>query len=616
MRPSVRSLQLLLVAVIGLAASLPLLFPSGDAPTGSYESASASFEAFLETLDADDAVLLVRLDARLSPEERARAEDELFAHPMTRSRSTVDPLLWRVSIPMSEALAKLNRLDEDPRVHIAEPEISWSLLDVPTAGFDGAPDDPLFPFQWNFEQIGMSEAWRRSTGKGVVVAVIDTGVAGRDVPEYGWRGVRDLAETRMVGGWDFVGHRALAHDLHGHGTHVAGTIAQSTNNGYGVAGIAPDAAIMPLRVLDEQGRGSTGGIADAIRFAADNGAHIINMSLGGPLPSRVLDEAIQYAHRKGVTVIAAAGNSSTSLPSYPAAYRNVIAVSATQYDRTTTFYSNYGRYISIAAPGGNTRVDQSGDGRPDGIMQETIVVGDPNQHEFALYMGTSMASPHVAGVAALLHAQGITRPDRIRSILTGTATREVPSFSRERYGAGLLDADAATRAALTKAHGPRAPLAWLIALFGLMLAHRQRGLRAQTPWLTIATTTVVASGLSLLLLPADWLGLTLPPGAWHTSMVLWPSMLVGSINGWSHALWLSAAPALLVYGLFGALPSRWIRSILIGLLLGWGAYLCAEAILPLHDVRWIPGTGILDRAWLAGHGVLLVASGIVASRRH
>ncbi len=323
---------------------------------------------------------------------------------------------------------------------------------------DVVPDDPLYQFQWNFKQVGAEQAWEHTAGKGAVVAVIDTGVTMEDAPDRGIKVGQDLQGVQRVSGYDFVDNSDFVYDGHGHGTHVAGTIAQATDNGYGVAGLAYDASIMPLRVLNDQGFGSVADIADAVRFAADNGADIINMSLGGPLPSLVLSRAVKYAHKNGTTVIAAAGNSGKKAPSYPAAYKHAIAVAATQYDQHTTFYSQWGDFVDIAAPGGNTRVDQNDDGRPDGILQETHPRGGhTDRHEFALYMGTSMASPHVAAAAAMVHSSGVTNPDAIKRVLQNTADdsmREHYSDQEftQRYGAGLLQVDRAVQAASTSIH--------------------------------------------------------------------------------------------------------------------------------------------------------------------
>src|SRR4029079_11969389 len=132
-----------------------------------------------------------------------------------------------------------------------------------------------------------------------------------------------------------------------------------------------------------------------------------------PFYSQVLAKAVRYAHDHGVVVVCAAGNDGRSKVSYPAANPGALAVDATQFDETTTFYSNWGKEIAVAAPGGNTRVDQNGDGQPDGVLQNTIAVGDPSKSDYFAFMGTSMASPHAAGVAALVVGEGVTDPDAV-----------------------------------------------------------------------------------------------------------------------------------------------------------------------------------------------------------
>jgi serine protease len=295
-----------------------------------------------------------------------------------------------------------------------------------------APNDPLYSKQWNMQAIGAEAAWEDSQGAGTTVAVIDTGVS--QVP--------DLKETKLVAGYDFVNDRADAADDNGHGTHVAGTIAQSTNNNYGVAGVAYKAAIMPLKVLSAGGGGSVADIAEAIRFAADNGADVINMSLGGGGESSVMQEAIDYAHGKGVVVIAAAGNENRNAVSYPARYPHVMGVAATDSAGARAPYSNFGAGIDIAAPGGST----TGENSAGGILQETV---DPRSGSplFAAFQGTSMASPHVAGVAALVKAAGIKTPDEIEAVLQQSA-RKVEDDSLNHFGAGKLDAAAAVKLAL------------------------------------------------------------------------------------------------------------------------------------------------------------------------
>jgi serine protease len=323
-----------------------------------------------------------------------------------------------------------------------EPDYIYSLPEPGTAGQQTAianpnlnptlrgPNDPLYSKQWNFQSINLEPAWNETKGKGVIVAVIDTGVSA----------VPDLEQTELVAGYDFVNDRELAADDNGHGTHVAGTIAQSTNNGYGVAGIAYEAKIMPLKVLSAGGGGTIADIAEAIRFAADNGADAINMSLGGGGESSVMQDAIEYAHSKNVVVIAAAGNANQNSASYPARYPHVIGVSATDSSGEKAPYSNFGAGVDIAAPGGNTRTGEAG-----GILQNTI---DPDTGEgvFSAFQGTSMASPHVAGVAALVKASGIEDPEEVAAVLQQSA-RQVTEDPFNYFGAGHLDAAAAVELA-------------------------------------------------------------------------------------------------------------------------------------------------------------------------
>lgn len=289
------------------------------------------------------------------------------------------------------------------------------------------PNDPQYGQQWNMRSISIESAWDETKGSGVTVAVIDTGIS--QVP--------DLKNTKFVEGYDFVNDKVAADDDNGHGTHVAGTVAQSTNNNYGVAGVAYEATLMPLKVLSAGGTGTTSDIAEAIRFAADNGAGVINMSLGGGGESEIMKEAIAYAHQKGVVVVAAAGNANSNAAEYPARYPHVIGVSAIDSAGEKAPYSNFGAGIDLSAPGG------SNSGK---IVQETI---DPDTEEpvFAGFQGTSMASPHVAGVAALVKAAGIQDPDEVESVLQKSA-RVVQDDGLNYYGAGHLDASAAVKLAV------------------------------------------------------------------------------------------------------------------------------------------------------------------------
>ena len=297
--------------------------------------------------------------------------------------------------------------------------------------FNFVPNDPYYSYQWHMTRIEMEKAWEITQGEGVVVAIIDTGVK---------QSLEDLANTNFTTGYDFVNNDNDPTDDEGHGSHVCGTIAQSTNNGVGVTGIAYKATIMPVKVLDQNGSGSYDDIADGIYYAVDNGADIINMSLGGSADLQVLKDAVDYAWNHGVVVVCAAGNENSSAPSYPAAYENSISVAATTSIDTRASYSNYGSTIDIAAPGGDTG-DNNGDGYDDMILQNTF---GSSGEGYYFYAGTSMASPHVAGVAALIKSvnPSLTNAE-IRNILESTAEDLGDPGWDQYFGYGLVDAYAA-----------------------------------------------------------------------------------------------------------------------------------------------------------------------------
>lgn len=317
-----------------------------------------------------------------------------------------------------------------------------------------APNDPYYSFQWNLNNllnggIHIEQAWDISNGSGVTVAVVDTGIAYENYSDRRGKYYKapDFNQTCFKQGYDFVNKDSHANDDNSHGTHIAGTIAQSTNNSLGVAGVAYGTCLMPIKALDKNGSGTSANVALAIRFAADNGAQVINLSLGSSAPSQAIGDAASYAYGKGVTIVAAAGNDGLSQVSYPAAYdAYVIAVGATRYDRTLASYSNYGASLDLVAPGGDLSQDQNGDGYVDGILQNTFNPNTKKTNSFGywFFQGTSMASPHIAGAAALVISHGnAISPDSVRNILQSTADDLGLAGWDNTYGFGLVNAQSA-----------------------------------------------------------------------------------------------------------------------------------------------------------------------------
>jgi serine protease len=294
-----------------------------------------------------------------------------------------------------------------------------------TASAAGAPplsNDALRNQQWGLTTLGGETAWQTQTGIGQTVAVIDSGVDGAhpDLAGQVLPGI-DLVD---VGGDGRV-------DPHGHGTHVAGIIAAIAGNLDGIAGLAPGANILPVRVLDAQGSGWNSAVADGIIWAADHGAATLNLSLGGPGSDSVLASAVSYAQSKNVLVVAAAGNERVNgnATSYPAAYPGVVGVAATDEANASGTFSNTGSYVDLAAPGVN-------------------IVSTYPANSYAAISGTSMATPYAAAAAALIRATKTSlTADQVAATLVGTV-RDLGAAGRDdEFGAGLIDPVAALQTA-------------------------------------------------------------------------------------------------------------------------------------------------------------------------
>jgi serine protease len=467
----------------------------------------------------------------------------------------------------------LARLSRDPRVEHAE---RANLLRV-----SFVPDDPGYgDKQWHLQRVHAEQAWNFTCGRGVTVAIIDTGVACYD--HGGFSKGSDLSGTRCEGGWDFVSDRAEAADDHGHGTHVAGTVAQTTDNGKGVAGLAFCATLMPIKVLTKQGYGTTADVAEGIRFAADHGAQVINMSLGGNIKSQILEDAVNHAAKKGSIVVAAAGNSGRSV-GWPAAYPGVIAVSATDQNDKIAWFSSRGPEITIGAPG----VD---------VVQQTICNGGIKCETFASFKGTSMASPHVAGAAAMLVGMGMDDKDAVTAALAKSA---VAKDDAKLYGAGVLDAGAAV------AHTHWAHVAFrlgFLALFALWTGRRIRKMKGEPikNFGAVLGALLTSAGLlpfapllgSLFHGPMRWIGeLGMRPlGEWD---------LLVSANLHRYALLATAAPALVMAMLFFGVKR--LRPVVGGVALGSAALMTQMAVA--SEIAFPLGTLAL-RVWMAANVVV------------
>ncbi len=458
--PSAASIAILVVAVSAPFAS--------DAATSSDPPLSEA-PAITGTLaDVIPGEIVVKLKPGLS---KRAATAVIAAYGGSVEKEHGRSKLHTVQLPDgADATSVVAALRRSP--FVAEANVSYRVIALEV------PDDTNYAFQWHMHNttggLRAEAAWdgAPSRGAGVVVAVIDTGVAYENFTGAGGLGTQvfkrapDLAATTFVAPWDFANNDAHANDDNGHGTHVTGTIAQNTNNGYGVAGVARNASIMPVKVLTYDGSGQDADLVEAIYYPVANGADVISMSLGftgsgapdgsGNVCTEIvgLNSSLDYAEAHGVTVVAAAGNDG-GIVTCPAAYASVISVGATRFDGNVTAYSNRGATLDVTAPGGDTTVDQNGDGWSDGVLQETycdnyfilLLIGRYDTFCNTFYQGTSMAAPHIAGTAALLLGENpAVVPAQVRALLESTARDRGAAGYDTVYGWGAADAEAAVAA--------------------------------------------------------------------------------------------------------------------------------------------------------------------------
>lgn len=408
----------------------------------------------------------------------------------------------------TEASALMLQIASDPAVaHVEVDAMMHAVRDLrakaamkPADLLTGAPDDPYYAqYQWHFNNptggADIEKAWTLADGTGVVVAVLDTGITehpdiDESLADAGYDFINDHlvsgrdADGRVAGGWDTGDWTTTEPWLSEctdasnppeasswHGTHVSGNIAELTNNGVGMAGIAHNAKVLPVRVLGHCG-GYTSDIADGIVWASGghvdgvpdnaNPAQVINMSLGGSgacSADDVTGQAIADAISRGTTVVVAAGNSNADTANFsPASCPGVIAVGSNGITGKRAFYSNYGATVAISAPGGGVYENDASSGNqanPEGFVWSAINDGEtvPTDADYGGMAGTSQATPHVAGTVALIlgatHDAGLATPtpDQIRTLITSTA-RPFPVTVDQPIGAGIIDANAAVNKAL------------------------------------------------------------------------------------------------------------------------------------------------------------------------
>ncbi len=417
--------------------------------------------------------MLLRFDEKAGPQETFRALGIRQTESNRYIHRAAEPNIQR----KADTLHIIKSLRRRADVRYAQPNYIRKALVI--------PNDPQYPRQWHYPLINLPQSWDVTTGSNtVIVAVIDTGVL-LNHP--------DLENRLTSDGYDFISDPARALDGDGidpdpddpgdgspggssfHGTHVSGIIAAETDNDTGVTGVTWFTRIMPLRALG-RGGGTDFDILQAVRYAAgldnDSGtlpaqkADIINLSLGGSSVSPAAQDIFTEVRGEGIIIIAAAGNSASNTPVYPAAYEGVVSVSAVDIKKDLTGYSNFGTTIDLAAPGGDNSADINVDGFPDGVLS-TCGNDTTGAIEFAycFFQGTSMAAPHMAGVVALMKAiyPALTPEELDILLISGSITEDIGPIGRDdQFGYGLIDAFGALVTAQNLAGGGVLPLTLIV----------------------------------------------------------------------------------------------------------------------------------------------------------
>ena len=384
-------------------------------------------QALLPTTDsqANTSVWGTVSPSRTTPQTRPRDYVLGLAEPLSSSQLTEQLLAGKATVrsQLSEKTFSIRFHEQQEELEdlvqqlTSRPEVAYLEPDYPVLPQAVPPADPEYSRQWNLHQLQLETVWKQGHrgSDRVTVAVIDTGITEHE----------DLLDNVSFQEGHIYGRDLISDDYQPldtgpnfkHGTHVAGIIAASTNNDTGIAGINWELDLLPVRVIGPEG-GTTSTLAEGIKWAADNGAHIINLSLAAlntDSEPQVLREAVEHAHEQEVLMIAASGNDGLSSLSYPARFPEVLSVGALDHHGQRAYFSNYGPGLDLMAPG----VD---------------IISTTGDDSYQPASGTSMATPHVTGLAALLYARGITDPEQLRGqLLTTTAEHD---GSSEEYGAG------------------------------------------------------------------------------------------------------------------------------------------------------------------------------------